>query len=41
VEIEWVFIEGSNPPNRELDERLAHSYPFRLTSEQRLPPIFV
>jgi hypothetical protein len=41
VEIEWIFMEGSNPPNPELDERLAYSYPFRLTSEQRLPPIFV
>lgn len=41
VDIEWIFREGENPPNPELDERLAHSYPFRNTSEQRLPPIFV
>ncbi len=41
VDIEWIFLEGSNPPNPELDERLAHSYPFRTASEQRLPSIFV
>jgi hypothetical protein len=41
VEIEWTFLEGTNDPNPELDERLAFSYPFRRASEQRLPPIFV
>jgi hypothetical protein len=41
VDIEWAFFEGDNPPNPELDERLAISYPFRTASEQRLPPIFV
>ena len=41
IDIEWIFEEGSNPPNPELDERLAFSYPFRVASEQRLPPIFV
>jgi hypothetical protein len=41
VDIEWIFQEGSNPPNPVLDERLAFSYPFRIASEQRLPPIFV
>jgi hypothetical protein len=41
VDIEWIFEEGNNPPNPELDERLAFSYPFRVASEQRLPPIFV
>jgi hypothetical protein len=41
VDIEWIFQEGGNPPNPELDERLAQSYPFRNASEQRLPPIFV
>jgi len=40
VDIEWIFLEGSNPPNPDLDERLAFSYPFRRASEQRLPPIF-
>ena len=40
VDIEWIFQEGDNPPNPELDERLARSYPFRVASEQRLPPIF-
>ena len=41
IDIEWIFLGGNNPPNPELDERLAHSYPFRTASEQRLPPIFV
>jgi hypothetical protein len=41
VDIEWIFQEGTNPPNPELDERLAFSYPFRTATEQRLPPIFV
>jgi hypothetical protein len=41
IDIEWIFHEGGNAPNPELDERLAHSYPFRSASEQRLPPIFV
>ena len=41
VDIEWSFMEGDNPPNPELDERLASRYPFRTASEQRLPPIFV
>ena len=41
VEIEWIFMDGPNPPNPRLDERLAHNYPFRTSSEQKLPPIFV
>jgi hypothetical protein len=41
VDIEWIFMNGPNPPNPKLDERLAHSYPFRTSSEQKLPPIFV
>jgi hypothetical protein len=40
VDIEWIFQKGGNPPNPELDERLAFSYPFRIATEQRLPPIF-
>jgi len=40
VDIEWIFQEGGNPPNPELDARLAFSYPFRIATEQRLPPIF-
>lgn len=41
IDVEWVFLDGTNGPNPELDERLAFSYPFRTASEQRLPPIFV
>jgi hypothetical protein len=40
VDIEWIFLEGSNDPDPDLERRLAYSYPFRRTSEQRLPPIF-
>ncbi|HEY8851869.1 MAG TPA: hypothetical protein VIM36_06790 [Gemmatimonadaceae bacterium] len=41
VDIEWIFLSGSNLPDPDLEERLAHNYPFRRASEQRLPPIFV
>lgn len=41
VDIEWIFLSGRNLPDPDLEERLAHNYPFRRTSEQRLPPIFV
>ena len=41
VDIEWIFLNGRNLSDPDLDERLAHSYPFRRASEQRLPPIFV
>ena len=41
VDIEWIFMNGRNLPDPELDERLARNYPFRRASEQRLPPIFV
>jgi hypothetical protein len=40
VDIEWIFLSGNNLPNPDLDQRLARSYPFRRSSEQRLPPIF-
>jgi hypothetical protein len=41
VDIEWMFLNGRNHPDPDLDDRLAHNYPFRRASEQRLPPIFV
>ncbi len=40
VDVEWLFLKGSNPPNPALEDRLALSYPFRRASEQRLRPIF-
>jgi hypothetical protein len=40
VDIEWIFLAGSNPPDPELEGRLAYSYPFRRTSEQRVLPVF-
>ena len=41
VDIEWVYIEAANHPNPALDARLQRMYPFRRTSEKRLPPIFL
>jgi hypothetical protein len=41
VDIEWIFVNGRNLPDPDLDDRLARNYPFRRASEQRLPPIFV
>ena len=40
VDVEWIFLEGGNPPDPDLEQRLAYNYPFRRASEQRLPPIF-
>ena len=40
VEIDWIFLKGKNAPDPALDARLAQRYPFRRTSERRLPPIF-
>jgi hypothetical protein len=40
VDIEWILLEGSNPPDPDLDDRLDFRYPFRRATEQRLPPIF-
>ena len=41
VDIEWIFLDGPNPLNPRLEERLARNYPFRTSSEQKLPPIFL
>jgi hypothetical protein len=41
VDIEWLFLNGKNLPNPDLDERLARGYPFRRSSEQKIPPIFI
>lgn len=40
VDIDWMFLDGRNLPDPDLDEKLAHRYPFRRASEQRLPPVF-
>ena len=40
IDIHWIFIEGENAPDPELDQRLTHNYPFRTASEQRLAPVF-
>jgi hypothetical protein len=41
VDIQWLFLNGRNLPDTYLDERLARGYPFRRSSEQRIPPIFI
>ena len=40
VDVEWIFLRGSNTPDPDLEERMEFGYPFRRTSEQRLRPIF-
>jgi hypothetical protein len=37
IDIDWLYTEGPNVPNETLDKRLEHAYPFRRTSEKRLP----
>jgi hypothetical protein len=41
VDIEWMYLENANAANPGLDRRLATVYPFRRSSEKRLPPIFL
>jgi len=41
VDIEWVFLEGDNGTDPELERQLGRNYPFRSSSEQRLPPVFL
>ena len=41
VDIEWMYLENENGPNPALDRRLERVYPFRRSSEKRLPPIFL
>ena len=40
VDVEWIFLAGSNPVDLDLECRLAYHYPFRRMSEQRVLPIF-
>lgn len=41
VDIEWMFLDNDDIPNPALDRRLYLVYPFRRSSEKRLPPIFL
>lgn len=41
IDIDWSYAEGPNPPNEELDKRLERAYPFRKTSQKRLPEYFL
>lgn len=41
IDIEWMFIEGPNLPDPELDASLRRHYPFRRTSDRRLLEYFL
>ena len=41
VDIEWMYLDNNDLPNPALDQRLERVYPFRRSSEKRLPPIFL
>ena len=34
IDIDWLYTEGPNPPNEQLDDRLRRAYPFRRASEK-------
>ena len=34
IDIDWLYTEGPNPPNEDLDRSLETAYPFRRTSER-------
>ena len=36
IDIDWLYTEGPNPPNEQLDERLKRAYPFRKTGEKSI-----
>ncbi|HXI99306.1 MAG TPA: hypothetical protein VNG73_10205, partial [Gemmatimonadaceae bacterium] len=40
VDVEWIFLKGSNAPDPDLEQRMEFGYPFRRTSELRLRPVF-
>jgi len=40
VDVEWIFLRGSNAPDPDLEQRMEFGYPFRRTSELRLRPVF-
>ena len=41
IDIEWMYAEGPNLNDPLLDARLRDNYPFRRTSEKRLPEYFL
>jgi hypothetical protein len=40
VDIEWLFLKGSNTIDLDLEERMEFGYPFRRSSERKLRPVF-
>jgi hypothetical protein len=41
IDIDWMYTEGPAEPNEEMDKRLARAYPFRKSSQKRLPEYFL
>lgn len=41
IDVDWMYAEGSNPPSEELDRHLEEAYPFRRTSQKRLPEYYL
>ena len=41
IDVDWIYMEGPNPPSEELDKHLAEAYPFRRTSQKRLPEYYL
>jgi hypothetical protein len=35
IDFDWLYTEGPNIPDENLDKRLERAYPFRRTSEKR------
>jgi hypothetical protein len=41
IDIDWMYSAGPNDPNPELDQQLEQVYPFRRTSQRRLPEYYL
>jgi hypothetical protein len=41
IDIDWLYTEGEPGPDEEIDKRLARAYPFRRSSQKRLPEYYL
>ncbi len=41
IDIDWLYSEGEPGPNEDIDKRLAKAYPFRRSSQKRLPEYYL
>jgi hypothetical protein len=41
IDIDWIYSEGPNPQSDELDRLLEEAYPFRRSSQKRLPEYYL